>query len=214
MQICLSLFLEEYIFIFNIDIRLKKNKEAVFPGMNSRNSTEFFDRDFYKSALSFCKSHIRNRGGREDEAEEVLQESFKRFLLKLNERDFQLKYRPKQFLYGIIKNTWKENLRDKKKNSGDAIFREEPADDENTGIQEKIRKETHIEIFERCLLLLSPRCIEALTMQKKGFSLEKMTEILGLSTRGILQDKLYRCRQQLRMKINEDKEYIDLLNER
>ena len=182
--------------------------------MNNRNSTEFFDRDFYKTALSFCKSFIRNRGGREDEAEEVLQEAIKRFLVKLDERDFQLKYKPEQFLYGIIKNTWKEELRDKKNNPGEAIIRDEPAYDEDAGIQEKIRKEKYIEIFERCLKLLSPGCIEALTMQKKGFSLEKMTVLLGQSTRGILQNKLFRCRQQLRMKINEDKEYIDLLNER
>ena len=182
--------------------------------MNNRNSTEFFDPDFYKKALSFCKSFIKKRGGSEEEAQDVLQDAIERFLVKLDERDFQLKYKPKQFLYGIIKNTWKENLRYKKKYPGEAIIRDEPADDESIGIQEKIKTERHIEIFDRCLLLLSPGCIEALTMQKKGISLEKMTIILGLSTRGTLQDKLYRCRQQLRMKINEDKEYIDLLNER
>ena len=44
--------------------------------------------------------------------------AIKRFLLRLDERDFQLKYKPEQFLYGIIKNTWKENLRYKKKEPG------------------------------------------------------------------------------------------------
>ena len=181
--------------------------------MNEQNNTGFLDLDFYKKSLLFCKSYVKKTGGTDDEAKDVLQDAIERFLTKVNNKDFQLKYNSKQFLYGIIKNTWKENLRYKTKHIGEEFIRDVPIDSVNSDLQEKLQTEKQIDIFDRCLKLLSPGCVEALKMQKKGLSPEKMTLILKLKSRGILQDRLYRCRQQLRILINEDKAYIDLLNE-
>jgi RNA polymerase sigma factor (sigma-70 family) len=181
--------------------------------MNERNNTGFFDLDFYKKSLLFCKSYVKKTGGNDDEAKDLLQDSIEKFLNKLKDKDYQLHFKSNQYFYGVIKNTWKEKLRHKQKNPVEEFINDAHIDEVGIGIQKKLQTEKQIEVFDRCLKLLSPGCIKALKMQKKGFSLEKMTLILGLKNRGILQDRLSRCRQKLRILVNEDKAYIDLLNE-
>lgn len=181
--------------------------------MNDRNNTEFFNLDFYKEALMFCNSYVGRTGGNEEEAKDVLQDAIERLLTKLKDRKFQFQYKPKQLLYAIIKNTWKEYLRNKKKRSQENVFHKEPIDEERTVIEEKIQSEKYHVVFDRCFKLLSPACIEAFNMEENGLSFEKMTKKLGLSSTGILRDRLYRCRQRLKILMTRDKDYYELLKD-
>jgi len=181
--------------------------------MNKPSNTDFLDLHFYKKSLLFCKSYVKKSGGTDDEAKDVLQDAVEKFLTQVNDKNFQLKYSSKQFLYGIIKNTWKESLRHKTKYTVEEFIPDVPIDAVNIDLQKKLQIEKQIDIFDRCLELLSPACIEALKMQKKGLSFETMTQLLKLKSKGILHDRLFRCRQKLRILIYEDKAYIDLLNE-
>lgn len=181
--------------------------------MTHRNKAEFFDLDLYKKSLRFCISHILKSGGDENEARDVLHDSIERFLSKCNDNNFIFTHEPSYLLYGIIKNTWKEYQRQKKLFLNENFLPHDNLDDGMFNIQKKLKLEKHYEIFNRCLEKLSPRCVKTLKLYLKGFGTKELLDKLELNNRGVLDDKLYRCKKKLKLIMLEDEEYNELLKD-
>jgi RNA polymerase sigma factor (sigma-70 family) len=177
------------------------------------NNAEFFDADFYKKSLRFCISYVGKSGGNKNDALDVLQDSIERLLSKINDKNFKFEHDPSHLLYGIIKNTWKEYRVHKKLVLNEKFLSKDTVDDSPVNIEKKLKMEMHYDIFYRCLKKLSPSCIKAINLHKKGTEIKEMMAKLNLKTRGVVDDKVSRCKKKLRLIMYEDNEFIELLKD-
>ncbi len=147
---------------------------------------------------------ILSKGGDEEDAKDVFQESLIIFCQKAIEPSFQLTSKIGTYLYSVSWYVWKDKLKKKNREvSFDDVVNLD-RDDEND-IQEHLDKEEKYEVMDTALQKLGEKCLKILKLfyyQKQ--SMEEIAQEMNLSSAKIAKNQKYKCIERARKMAKEE----------
>lgn len=144
------------------------------------------------------KQLIIQKGGNEEEAKDIFQESIVIFYNKAIQPEFKLTSAISTYLYSVSHNLWMKYIRDvKNKEVSGADSVELEADD--FGLAEHLEQEKKFSIIKKVISQVGDRCMEIL--QKYYYQRMSMKEIavdMGYNTDKIAKNQKYKCLEKAR----------------
>ncbi|PWB80455.1 MAG: RNA polymerase subunit sigma-70 [Candidatus Methylomirabilota bacterium] len=146
-------------------------------------------------------SYLRRRLSSEIDARDLAQEAYLR-LLSVSDRGLVVK-NPRAYLYTIATNLVHERCHGELpagRRVSDNVMLELESSEPSP--EEKAERQIQLELVDRVLLELSPKCRAVVTMRtRQGMTYREIAELLGISTNMVkryLSLAVARCRKQLR----------------
>lgn len=144
------------------------------------------------------KQLIIQKGGNEDEAKDIFQESIVIFYNNAVKPEFNLTSAISTYLYGVSHNLWMKYLRDikKKEIQSDNNIELEALE---TDVNQHLEEEKKFSIIAKVITQVGDRCMEIL--QKYYYQRMSMKEIahdMGYNTDKIAKNQKYKCLEKAR----------------
>lgn len=162
----------------------------------------------YQKYGNMLKTHILSNSGNEDEALDMMQETFAVLSVKLQDENFVLTSRLGTFLYSIIRFKWLARLKLRGKMPTMSIDNEEFELADNTNSEEVIARECKLKHIEYQLTQLKTRCQEIIKKYYyKSLSMKEIAAELGYTDGKNVKNQKARCMKVLieMVKSNENK---------
>lgn len=148
-------------------------------------------------------NYVLKHGGKETDAEDILQEAIIVLWQKVNAGNFQLTSRLGTYLMGIAKNKWMAQLRKDKRFTSDDN-REDPVDD-NPSSLEKLLTDEKIKLVQRALEVIQPLCKKLLMLfyfEEKNMN--DIAKIMNFANTDVVKSKKYQCKKALEEVIQKE----------
>lgn len=142
---------------------------------------------------------IIQKGGTEDDAKDLFQESVIVFYHNVLKVDFILSSAISTYLYSVSYNLWLKKIRDVKSKEAKMSDTIEVVGDANVDMSEEIELDGKMNIIEGVLQKLSTKCFEIL--KKYYYDKQSMKTIaveMGYNTDKIAKNQKYKCLQKAR----------------
>jgi RNA polymerase sigma factor (sigma-70 family) len=156
----------------------------------------------YDHYLPAAKNHVLRNSGSDEDVSDVFQDCIITLYQKISEEQFNLTTDLKGYFFGIVKNVWSANLRQKRR-----------TEELTTDLPDENPEEQHDHIFQRLLsrafTKLKPDCQNILTLYYDGCSYGDIAEKLGFKNETYARRKKYLCKEALMEIIKEDTEYLE-----
>jgi RNA polymerase sigma factor (sigma-70 family) len=156
----------------------------------------------YDHYLPAAKNHVLKNSGSIEDVSDVFQDCIITLYQKISQDNFNLSTDLKGYFFGIVKNVWSANLRQKRRTEELTI----DLPDEN---QEEQPDQIFQRLLSRAFTKLKPDCQTILTHYYDGFSYEEIAENMGLKNETYARRKKYLCKEALMEIIKEDPEYME-----
>ena len=147
------------------------------------------------------KNHVLKNSGSNDDVSDVFQDSIIALYQQVSENGFTLTSDLKGYFFGITRNIWNAQLRQKKRVS-ELTFDIAEEDDSDYLSDTALEK-----ILSRSYLKLKPDCQTILTLFYDGFSYEEIAVRMNLKNETYARRKKYLCKEALIVIIKNDPEY-------
>jgi RNA polymerase sigma factor (sigma-70 family) len=148
-------------------------------------------------------NYVLKHGGKETDAEDILQEAIIVLWQKVNAGNFQLTSRLGTYLMGIAKNKWLAQLRKDKRLTSDDN-REDPVDD-NPSSLERLLTDEKIKLVRRALEVIQPLCKKLLMLfyfEEKNMN--DIAKIMNFANTDVVKSKKYQCKKALEEVIQKE----------
>lgn len=158
----------------------------------------------YDAYFEMVRDHLRKNSGTEEDVYDVLQESVVILYKQIKEGSFSLSTDLKGYFFGIARNVWNGQLRERSRMTGLDV---DPADegDQYEGDQALMER-----IVSRSFTLLKEDCQMIINLFMEGYSFEDIARKMGLKNETYARRKKYLCKEALMDIIKSDNEYQDL----
>lgn len=141
-------------------------------------------------------NYIKNHGGDDFDAEDMLQESIIVFWQNVNNGKFDLSAKLGTYLVAVAKNKWRAQLRKRNKLSGPEITVN--TIDPNEDPLEFVLSYENEKLVQTAFEMIHPICKKLLTLfYFEERSLEEITKILKFSNTNVTKSKKYQCKKSL-----------------
>jgi len=158
----------------------------------------------YDAYFEMIRDHLRKNSGSDEDVYDVLQESIVILFKQVRESDFRLTSDLKGYFFGIAKNIWSAQLREKSRFSGLEI---DPPDENS---QDDTNQATLERIVSRSFILLKEDCQMIINLFMEGYNYEEISRKMGLKNENYARRKKYLCKEALMDIVKRDNEYHDL----
>jgi RNA polymerase sigma factor (sigma-70 family) len=156
----------------------------------------------YDHYLPVAKNHVLRNSGSAEDVSDVFQDCMITLYQKISQDHFNLTSDLKGYFFGIVKNVWSANLRQKRR-----------TEELTTDLPDDNTEEPHDQLFQRILsrafVHLKPDCQKVLTLYYDGCSYEEIAEKMGLKNETYARRKKYLCKEALMEIIKDDAEYLE-----
>ena len=158
----------------------------------------------YDAYFEMIRDHLKKNSGSGEDVYDVLQESIVILFKRVRESDFRLSTDLKGYFFGIAKNVWNAQLREKSRFSGLDV---DPPDESD---QAETNQTTLERIVSRSFILLKEDCQMIINLFMEGYSYEEISRKMGLKNETYARRKKYLCKEALMDIVKRDNEYQDL----
>lgn len=158
--------------------------------------------------------YVLKNCGCQNDVDDIIQEGLLAYFQKLSDGHFELRTSVVQYIYGICKNKWIQELRRRRKEPISGALVSVNGWDEYCSQLETCRKEALTEIMIRNIRKLSDKCQQVLDYRMEGMNCEQIAGIMNLKGTQMVKDKHYRCKIRLKELIAEDPEFKALFDDR
>ena len=162
----------------------------------------------YEHFFNRIKYYIQNKGGGIDDAKDVFQEALIVIYKKAKEDTLELKSQFFTYLMGVCKYIWL-NVRKKKSNNTVTLKYEDTLKLKDSSVEQRIIEQERYSVYEENFKKLGDLCQKVLQLFFKRKSMEEIAKAIGYETAHSVRTKKYKCQQQLKKLIHEDKKFID-----
>jgi RNA polymerase sigma factor (sigma-70 family) len=141
-------------------------------------------------------SYIKNHGGSNSDAEDILQEAIIVLWQKVNSGNFELSAKLSTFLLAVAKNKWMAEMRKRKKYSGQEIPENKPVN--NPSSLEVLLSDEKKDQIQKALNKIHPLCRKLLLLfyfEEK--SMIEIAKTLNLANTDVAKSKKYQCKKSL-----------------
>lgn len=162
----------------------------------------------YAQYFNSIAQYILNNSGTMEDAKDIFQDSIMVIYQKLQDANFELQYGLHTYLFTIARNTWLKKLR-KKSDKGVSLPDNLELIDEDS-FEEEILWRKKEKLYREKFKQLGEGCQKVMTMFLAGISMEKIAEKMGFSSSGYAKKRKYKCKNQLLVLIQNDRNYTNL----
>jgi RNA polymerase sigma factor (sigma-70 family) len=156
----------------------------------------------YDNYFQIVKNHVIRNSGSVEDVSDVFQDTIIALYQNISEKSFNLTTDLKGYFFGIARNIWSSQLRQKNKT-------EELKDDVPEEDTEEISDPVFQKILTRAFNKLKPDCQAVLNMYYDGCSYNEIAVKMNLKNETYARRKKYLCKEALMEFIKEDPEYIE-----
>lgn len=155
----------------------------------------------YDNYFQTVKNHVLKNSGSKDDVADVFQDTIIALYQQVSETNFTLTSDLKGYFFGIARNIWNVQLRQKKRNSELTVdvAEEDDSDDLFDPALEKI--------LSRSFQKLKPDCQAVITLFYNANSYEEIANKMKLKNETYARRKKYLCKEALIELIKNDPEY-------
>ena len=160
----------------------------------------------YDNYLQTVRHHVLKNSGSEADVSDVFQESIITLYRKISENNLSLTSDLKGYFFGIARNIWSTQLRQKRRITELEI---DISDEEDTN---EMADSLFEKIVSRAFQKLKPDSREILTLYSEGYSFEDIALKMNIKSTTYARRKKYLSKEALMELIKEDSEYKDYLD--
>jgi RNA polymerase sigma factor (sigma-70 family) len=171
----------------------------------------------YKDHAEITRSFIMGKGGTEQDADDIFQETVVSFIDSVQRSKFRQESGIRTFLISISKNLWYNEIRRRQRAGSRERLFEEDRDQEDVGISEIIQDRELKKQLNQLLHDLGDSCRKILELfYYENLSMKEIVSHLHYENEQVVRNKKYKCLQQLtdKMKLNTlaARQINDLIN--
>ncbi|MEM6345560.1 MAG: sigma-70 family RNA polymerase sigma factor [Bacteroidota bacterium] len=155
---------------------------------------------------------VRERGGKEAEAEDIYQDAIVNLLLAIQDGRFEGRSAVSTYLFAISKNLWYRRFR--RHNLEDDYRATLPGDEQDANTPEVLLLEAdqHSLLFE-VLDQLKDKCREVLGLWSQKYNMKEIAERLGYQNDQVVRNKKNLCLKELKNKLRDQPALRTVLRE-
>jgi RNA polymerase sigma factor (sigma-70 family) len=171
----------------------------------------------YKEHAEITRSFIKGKGGTEQDADDIFQETVVSFIDSVQKSKFRQESGIRTFLISISKNLWYNEIRRRQRAGNRERLFEEDRDQGDPDIGEIIRDRELKRQLNQLLKDLGDSCRKILELfYYENLSMKEIVSHLHYENEQVVRNKKYKCLQQLtdKMKLNTlaARQINDLIN--
>ena len=159
----------------------------------------------YKDHAEITRSFIKGKGGTEQDADDIFQETVVSFIDSVQKSKFRQESGIRTFLISISKNLWYNEIRRRQRAGNRERLFEEERDQEDPDVSEIIRDRELKNQLNQLLQDLGDSCRKILELfYYENLSMKEIVSHLHYENEQVVRNKKYKCLQQLtdKMKLN------------
>ena len=159
----------------------------------------------YRDHAEITRSFIKGKGGTEQDADDIFQETVVSFIDSVQKSKFRQESGIRTFLISISKNIWYNEIRRRQRAGNRERLFEADRDQEDSGVQEIIQDRELKKQLNQLLQDLGDSCRKILELfYYENLSMKEIVLHLHYENEQVVRNKKYKCLQQLtdKMKLN------------
>jgi RNA polymerase sigma factor (sigma-70 family) len=159
----------------------------------------------YKDHAEITRSFIKGKGGTEQDADDIFQETVVSFIDAVQKLKFRQESGIRTFLISISKNLWYNEIRRRQRAGNRERLFEEERDQEDSGVSEIIRDRELKKQLNQLLQDLGDSCRKILELfYYENLSMKEIVLHLHYENEQVVRNKKYKCLQQLTEKMKSN----------
>lgn len=189
---------------------IRYSDEAIIEGLKLRRDDMI--KYVYRELYPVINNLVVSNSGTDEDAEDVFQDALVIVYKKGKDEELVLSSSFKTFFYSVCKNLWLQRLGKLKDIRHTFIEVEEPVT-----LPESITKEMYtvedekIKLYQKHFLSLGDDCQKVLRLFLRKISLREIAEIMGYKTEKYAKTRKYDCKEELKKRILNDPNYLNLI---
>jgi RNA polymerase sigma factor (sigma-70 family) len=159
----------------------------------------------YKDHAEITRSFIKGKGGTDQDADDIFQETVVSFIDSVQKSKFRQESGIRTFLISISKNLWYNEIRRRQRAGNRERLFEEERDQEDSGVSEIIRDRELKKQLNQLLQDLGDSCRKILELfYYENLSMKEIVLHLHYENEQVVRNKKYKCLQQLTEKMKSN----------
>jgi len=159
----------------------------------------------YEEHAEVTRSFIMGKGGTEQDADDIFQETVVSFIDSVQKAKFRQESGVRTFLVSISKNLWYNEIRRRQRAGNRERLYESDQEQEETGVSEIIRDRELKKHMSQLLRSLGDSCRKILELfYYENLPMKEIVSHLHYENEQVVRNKKYKCLQQLTDKMKEN----------
>ncbi|MEM7658100.1 MAG: sigma-70 family RNA polymerase sigma factor [Bacteroidota bacterium] len=186
----------------------EKQLDQYLEGVRQRNPIVL--KEVYTRFFPMLAQHVRTRGGREEDAQDVFQDAVVVLFRKAQDPDFELTSAFGTFLFGIGKKIWLKKASRRGKRPEQSLEDETLA--EEFEVEAELERTERNQLFRAKIQQLGQNCQKLLRLFFEGRPMKKIAQEMGFASDGYAKKRKFQCKQKLTQLIKADPRYAEMTN--
>lgn len=168
----------------------------------------------YREHAAVARSFIMGRGGSEQDADDIFQETVISFIDTVQKEKFRFESGIRTFLISISKNLWLNELRKRQRSDNREKIFETSREQEDAGVSEAIGDRELKQQLQKMLDGLGKSCRKILILfYYENLPMKEIVSHLHYENEQVVRNKKYKCLQQLTEMLKENPVAAKQINE-
>ncbi|MBX7150888.1 sigma-70 family RNA polymerase sigma factor [bacterium] len=151
----------------------------------------------YHNNIMMVRKYILDNNGREEDAQDMLQDALIVLWENVAHGDFDLTSKISTYVYSVVRNKWLREINKRKIGKTGAID-DHPLEAETIDALKSIINKEEYKVVLECIQQLGPTCKKVLTLfylEEKG--MEEIARALNFSNTDVAKAKKWQCKKEL-----------------
>ena len=153
--------------------------------------------------------HVREKGGNEQDGEDVFQEAIILFDRNIRENRFKGDSSLKTYFIAIVKWYWWGQLRKRRPQDELTVQHHDSAQE---SVEARVMEGEKRHFLDEALKQVGDRCRQILKLYSLRYSMEEIAQQVGLSSADMAKKENYRCRLKLKAFFDNNPGWLNLVN--
>ncbi len=200
-----------------MNAKITFSDEALAEAIKEKRNLDQAIKYLYQEHAAVTRSFIMGKGGSEQDADDIFQETVISFIDTVRKGKFRFESGIRTFLIAISKNLWFNELRKRQRSDNREKLFETGRDPEDPDVSEAIVDRELKQQLQNLLAALGDSCRKILTLfYYENMSMKEMVAHLHYENEQVVRNKKYKCLQQLTGMLKENpvaaKQIAELIN--
>ncbi len=160
--------------------------------------------ELYRNNIVMVRKYIMDNSGRDDDAQDMLQDALIVLWENVTRGDFDLTSKISTYIYSVVRNKWLRELNKRKVGKVSSIEDHEVVEERIDALRNIIHKEEY-KVILQCIGQMGTTCKKVLTMfylEEKG--MEEIARVMHFSNTDVAKAKKWQCKKELEKLVKKE----------
>jgi RNA polymerase sigma factor (sigma-70 family) len=188
-----------------MDKHIRFSDDELVEAIRDKNMREEAIRQLYQEHAEITRSFIKGKGGTEQDADDIFQETVISFIEVIQKGKFRQESSIRTFLISISKHLWYNEIRRRQRADNRENLYESGKDTEESNVGDLIQDRELKKQLSQLLITLGTSCRKILELfYYENLSMKEIVLQMHYENEQVVRNKKYKCLQQLTDKIKEN----------